>query len=728
MNSHFNPFRAEHSDPWGDSPDVASLNKSASDAVVQAVKAVREAAVSDTPRSSVITILGPAGAGKTHLFQRLRRQCGPKAAFVLLRPDLAAPSTPRHVLLSVLDSLKHPPSQTADPQLDVLVGSFLTECDPLTNKWPQVLLSEYRAKPSEVERLVEAGVELLEQRFTGDISTDYLELLLHTPFMAPGDRRAALNWLSGREPPEAHLRRLGRTQPLADADVVPALRTLSVVASFGAPIVLVFDQLENLIEPGEVAQKVIAHANLVSELFDSMRGMVIVQMGLDSEWRRRFRPVLSDAQLSRLERQLIDLQLPEPQHKEELIKNWLGQLPEADRPHPYPFPFTGKQIAAWLEAPGLTPRRLMIACREILDGADNADQTLGAAAGGGGGAALHDELEQLWQAHTRMIRAELTDVAATGQSLDGSRLMSGLLAALSLLDATALQALESRGMSGVSVVHAGRTLHVYALQQPHHASVSAALKRLTSEATQADVLAIREWAQEFPPTWKAVNTAAEALSASPRGSLHWIAQDEVCQLLALHDLLRSARSQDVTGLNGEPIPSEEIRAWSRDTLLWREWEVMRAVTARLGVWLPSAADEAPEPPPGLAPAAAPAPPPASASPAAPAPPPASASPAAPAPSAPRPLAAKSAPRAAARSAATTSRSPAPRAALAVLAQLGLASVERLVREVRHADSNATRSQILEDLRAAGGEVHWFGRNLVSVRAVAASATHETKND
>lgn len=698
MSAHLNPFRAEHSDPWGDSPDVLSLNKGASDAVVEAVTAVREVAAGERPRSSVITILGPAGAGKTHLFQRLRRQCGPKAAFVLLRPDLAAPSTPRHVLLSVLDSLKHPPTQTADPQLDVLVGSFLTECDPLTNKWPQVLLSEYRAKPGEVDDLVEAGIALLEQRFAGDISTDYLELLLRTPFMPPADRRAALNWLSGREPPEAHLKRLGRSQALSDADVVPALRTLSAVASFGAPIVLVFDQLENLIEPGEAAQKVIAHANLVSELFDSMRGMVIVQMGLDAEWRRRFRPVLSDAQRSRLERQLIDLQLPDPQQREELLKYWVGQLPEADRPHPYPFPFTDTQVAGWLAAPGLTPRRLMIACREVLDGHDSEEPGSDAVASGAppsstseNATTLNDELEQLWTAHTRMIRAELIEVAATGQCLDGSRLMSGLFAALGLLDATELQARESKGMFGVSAEHAGRALRVYALQQPHPRSVGAALKRLTDEAAATDVLAIREWAQEFPPTWKAVSSAADALKAAPRGALHWLAQDEVCQLLALHDLLRSARSQDVTGLNGDPIPSEEILAWSRDTLAWREWQVMREVMERLGFEAPDAVAEPTDDTLNVAPD-----------------PPAAASVATSAP-----VQAKTLTAPASSSAAPTDT---PESALAALANLGLASIERLVREVRHAKSNVTRAQILEELRTAGDEVQWFGRNLVCVRA------------
>ncbi|MCA9645155.1 MAG: hypothetical protein KC492_30905 [Myxococcales bacterium] len=684
MSSHLNPFRAEHADPWGDSPDVLSLNKSASDSVVNATKRVRSEAREAAPRSSIITILGPAGIGKTHLFQRLRRQCGAKAAFVLLRPDLAAPSTPRHVLMSVIDSLKHSPTNISDPQLDVLVGAFLTECDPLTGEWPQVLLEQYRAAPAdEVERLVEAGVELLEDRLGGEISTDYLELLLRTPFMSRTDRRAALTWLSGREPSEPHLKRLGRTQPLSDADIVPALRTLSAVASFGAPIVLVFDQLENLIGPGDDTDKVIAHANLVAELFDSMRGMVVVQMGLDSEWRRRFRPVLSDAQLSRLERELIQLDLPDPEQKEELVRQWIARLPEEDRAHPYPFPFTEGQISTWLDTPGWTPRRLMLACRDVLDGTQSDASEVNAQVEPLASSSQSEELEQLWQAHLRVIRAELTDLAVAGQCLDGTRLMSGLLAAIGLLDGAQVKQRMSKDMAGASVDLTPHSLRVYALQQSHHRSVGAALKRMLIESQEATVLVLREWAQEFPPTWKSVNTDAANFLAAANSTLHWLSQDDLSQLLALHDLLRSARSQDVTGLNGEPIPSQEILGWASETLDWREWQVMRSLMTLLGLEVAALESETlPDSTPELG----------------------LDEPKSTGPVAPR-------------------TSHAPKTALEALNLLRFASVERLVREVRHGDSSITRTRILEELKGLAGEVHWLGQSLVTLSAVLPLARH-----
>src|SRR5690606_6920878 len=98
---------------------------------------------------------------------------------------------------------------------------------------------------------------------------------------------------------EQQLARLGRTSALDDTEVIPALRTLAVMSALGAPLVLVFDQLENLIDPGGASDRIVAHGTLVSELVDNVRGLTIAQMALDTEWLRAIRPVLGASQRSR---------------------------------------------------------------------------------------------------------------------------------------------------------------------------------------------------------------------------------------------------------------------------------------------------------------------------------------------------------------------------------------------------------------------------------------------
>ena len=52
-----------------------------------------------------------------------------------------------------------------------------------------------------------------------------------------------------------------------------AIRTLAMVAAPGAPIVLVFDQLENLVEGETAGSRLLAYAHLTSELVDTVRGL-----------------------------------------------------------------------------------------------------------------------------------------------------------------------------------------------------------------------------------------------------------------------------------------------------------------------------------------------------------------------------------------------------------------------------------------------------------------------
>src|SRR5262249_42869342 len=77
-------------DPWAPRlVDVERLNGHASTLLSQRLDAVRVAAARGEllPTTSIV-LLGAAGAGKTHIFARLRRLVGGRASFVLVRPLL----------------------------------------------------------------------------------------------------------------------------------------------------------------------------------------------------------------------------------------------------------------------------------------------------------------------------------------------------------------------------------------------------------------------------------------------------------------------------------------------------------------------------------------------------------------------------------------------------------------------------------------------------------------
>ncbi|HQL48438.1 MAG TPA: hypothetical protein PLC09_07205, partial [Holophaga sp.] len=56
--------------------------------------------------------------------------------------------------------------------------------------------------------------------------------------------------------------------------------------------------------------------------------------------------------------------------------------------------------------------------------------------------------------------------------------------------------------------------------------------------------------------------------------------------------------------------------------------------------------------------------------------------------------------------------------LALLQELGVASVDRLVREVQGRQPGSTRSDVIQALRSAGGRIAWIGNHIVAVDEVA----------
>ncbi len=662
-------FHQLHADPWSTTlVDVASLNARASDAVLSAIAAVRGAAFGDAVarQTRSFLIVGPAGAGKTHLFARLRRRAGSRAAFVLLRPELAVDPTPRLVLASAIDALRRPVPGQDLTQLDVAVGSALSIVRSGHARWPLAALDQLRSsgEPERREQL-EHVVDLFEKNHP-EVDLDWLGRFLELPFASSPDRRAAVQWLSGREPDAHQLARLGLREPLPDASVMPALRTLGVVASFGAPLVIVFDQLENLVEEGGATGRIHAHARLYSELHDAVPGLILVQMALDSEWQARISPALGAAEKSRLEARVLTLDLPDAAQRLALLEAWLTAIDPQKRP---PWPFSAAGWARWQNAAGVTPRRLMIAAREALEG-DEAEKPPDIDAS-------PERLEELWEEHLTLARSTIDDAMAAGRPLDSEKVTSGIAAALALMgvpvqigtprDAHQLRAGEGEAASDLFVV-----------QKSHPRSVVTQLERAREAAGRRRVVAVREAARPFPPTWKQVLSSHDKLVRTRNAIWLELALYEVSRLLALHDLLAAARSQDLAGKDGSAIGEPVVREWARGELGVAGWTV---VTALVGAGHADAGAPVPVPVPHWA----------------------SEEPVTPVPQRRR---LRSEPRR-----TDTVLDPADPVATTV-ARLRLASVERILREARSADPGLSLAATIERLRALEPRLMWFGRSVV----------------
>ncbi len=663
------PFDFEHADPWGsDVVDVASLNAHVSDAILSRIEAVRRAAPLGPAelRSSTLLALGPAGSGKTHLFVRVRRRLGPRAAFVLVRPEIGIEATPRHVLTQIVDSLQHAASGTTDRQLDVIAASMLAAVSG-ERIGPHVLLEQLRQRDERLrEDLIERVTAHLEGLYS-EVWPDYLERLLRAPFLPAPDRRAANAWLAGRELNDVQLSRLGGGASLTDSDVLPALRTLAIVAAHGAPIVLVFDQLENLVTADRQSSRISAHGNLVSELHDTVRGLVVVQLALDAEWDRNIRPKLAASHRSRVEAKLLELSLPTPDQREELVRVWLARLPSVDPQEPFPWPFTRAQLEAWRAATVMTPRMLMIACREGFEPALRPINTAisAAAAPASAGVNVGDRLADLWALHLERARNELQSVAAEGRGTDAERLASALVVAADLAELDPSTTTD-RITRTVRLGKSDREIRL--VQHAHPRSVAAALQHTLALQHPTRAVVLREHDLAFPPTWIKVLEHSHELTTHGV-PLIWLAFDDAARLVALHDFLAAGRSQDLAGPDGRPLDFATVEGWVKGSVDWQSWPVVRSVV--LGI-----ADDDVDLDRARAPEAAAAP--------------------------------LRVPDADSGSGAR------PGPSLAVLRRLRVASVARILREVRRVDARATATSVAHELRQAGPAVRWYGRRLCAL--------------
>ena len=277
-----------HSDPWAeDFVNLDDLNREATDAIVASVDALRKSGRGRSSASAgrALGAVGPAGVGKTHLFGRLRRKLGPHAVLVHIRPLTGAEMTPRFVLGQLVQQLGY--ASWRVPQIDILAGVALAVATGNNGKYPMACLEELRAlSPQSRQRQMDEALGTLLQQHP-DLDAPYLERVIRVPFDAPLVRISSLVWLSGRELDEAQAARIGVREPLPDGAVMAALRTIAVLSSMASPLVIVFDQLENLVDSAGSGSRVTAYGNLIADLVDVVRDLVIVQMGLSTEWEAR---------------------------------------------------------------------------------------------------------------------------------------------------------------------------------------------------------------------------------------------------------------------------------------------------------------------------------------------------------------------------------------------------------------------------------------------------------
>jgi|CZKU01.1.fsa_nt_gi hypothetical protein len=511
--------------------DVPALNARVSTHLLERIERVRLAAqAGENVASKAIAILGPAGGGKTHLFSRLSHQADSRPTLVLLRPYFGLTVTLRDVLAAVIDQLCLP-----------VHGADRTQLDAIVSHWAAAGGAE-AAVGAVVSRIPEVAP-----------AAHLVRALIELRGREPSAMWSELAWLSGREPRAGAD---GASSGLGEGDVLHVLRIVGVLAAPVAPVVLTFDQLENL--AGDDDTRVLAYGNLVSEIVDSLPAFTVVQLALTSEWMQYIEPRLSLPQKTRLAHETFVLEAPDRKERELLLRAWhqrLVPMEGAQRKARFPSPLSAVELDQLLGAPGMTPRILLSAlARAIsgqpvrLEGLDSPHSGVGA----GMGALWNDEYER--------VCAEQRDKDRSNLAFDAAELAEALTSALGIASHLAISHRTERDRVTTWVKAPGHELAMVYLTSTHHGSVAATLAKAAELARSTKVVVVREKRFEFPSTWETVQERRSAFERLPNARWLWIEGEDLARCLTLARLLSKARAKKLHAAgSGDPLAPDLVR-------------------------------------------------------------------------------------------------------------------------------------------------------------------------
>ncbi|MBI5724652.1 MAG: hypothetical protein HZA50_11885 [Planctomycetes bacterium] len=330
-----NPFYSNRvGNPWDDPyPDVESINHNAFDGILRLLGYKTK-----NPKDACAgLVLGETGTGKTHLLKRIlhaSRRTETPAVFTYVRPILDTTAPMRYLLREIVINLgKENDEAQKRTQLDlfaarILIDFLRNDQDPNRNAKLLKKLDEdpfyiYQAKidPKIMEEAEKRAIRYL-RRISPDISSDLLRVIVK--YRKKEMRDLVVCWMRGDViDGEEEANHLGTTTRV-DKDIGTLeqeakgliLSLGQLMARYGRPMLVCFDQLDNLYEPSAVR----ALEAMINILVREAQAMLPLAFVRADSWNERFKKTMDIAVVECLEANRFLLESCSMEQAEELVR------------------------------------------------------------------------------------------------------------------------------------------------------------------------------------------------------------------------------------------------------------------------------------------------------------------------------------------------------------------------------------------------------------------------
>lgn len=500
-----NPFGRLVGDPLSDSIDVAEINRQAFEACQNLILEVGRQGV-----SGALTLIGEAGAGKTHLLARVRRwlQIVPASLFVPVRMDTTAQMLWRHLRRNLADALLRPGS-SGQRAIDHLLGARKAEIGELAERDLGIVLEQ-----------------LLQGQHVRDTSA----------------------WLRGQDLPESVLERLALAAPGPDENQeVNARNIVAALCWLLAPGTVVFclDQWEALQSaPGETAG-LHAAGQAVSFLHDPPVRNACIVCCLQTSFLPTLERMLDEATRQRMLGRREAIEPLDWEKARRLVVAFLdasaGMAALRRERDDELWPLTEKPIREVFRDGQAPARKVISRCKDLFElwrtGAAPSKEPLEAV------------LPKMWE--ERLVTVPSTDAEAV--------LQNGLPVLFDVLGMGMKPSPKPSPFDFVSPVTGAR---IALCNQTNSTALAARLKRIVQALQPAGggpLLLLRDARLAVSPT---ASVTRERLASIEKagGRLAPVSQEAIEALHALRHLLADAQSGDLAH-NGDPISSDAVQEW-----------------------------------------------------------------------------------------------------------------------------------------------------------------------